>query len=58
MIVQLKTDISLLQTQNLIEKINGIGYKVTEVKTQAGNYLIGIGKAAYDIRKLEPWMVF
>ena len=52
MIIQLNSDISIQHKENLIQKINSIGYKVTEVKTQAGNYLIGIGKAAYDIRKI------
>jgi len=52
MIIQLNSDISTQHKENLIQKINSIGYKVTEVKTQAGNYLIGIGKAAYDIRKI------
>ncbi|EPR69938.1 bifunctional 3-deoxy-7-phosphoheptulonate synthase/chorismate mutase [Cyclobacterium qasimii] len=52
MIIQLNSDISTQQKENLVQKINGIGYKVTEVKTQAGNYLIGIGKGAYDIRKI------
>jgi 3-deoxy-7-phosphoheptulonate synthase len=52
MIIQLNTDISARAKENLIQKVNDIGYKVTEVKTQVGNYLIGIGKAAFDIRKI------
>tara|TARA_R110002096_G_scaffold163740_7_gene331283 strand:- start:4955 stop:5974 length:1020 start_codon:yes stop_codon:yes gene_type:complete len=52
MIIQLISDISTQAKENLIQKVNSIGYKVTEVKTQAGNYLIGIGKATYDIRKI------
>jgi 3-deoxy-7-phosphoheptulonate synthase len=44
MIVQLKEDISEIQKDSLIQEINQIGYKITEVKTQLGDYLVGIGK--------------
>jgi 3-deoxy-7-phosphoheptulonate synthase len=52
MIIQLKEDISAVQKDALIQEVNGIGYKVTEVKTQLGDYLIGIGKNEFDIRKI------
>ena len=52
MIIQLQPDISSKQKETLIEKVNGIGYKTTEVKTQLGDYLIGIGKNEFDIRKI------
>ncbi|EKB50404.1 3-deoxy-7-phosphoheptulonate synthase [Cecembia lonarensis] len=52
MIIQLKEDISEKQKNSLIQEVNEIGYKVTEVKTQLGNYLIGIGKKNFDIRKI------
>ncbi|MEB2783845.1 bifunctional 3-deoxy-7-phosphoheptulonate synthase/chorismate mutase [Algoriphagus persicinus] len=52
MIIQLQPDISDNQKENLIQKVNGIGYKTTEVKTQLGDYLIGIGKKEFDIRKI------
>ena len=52
MIIQLQPDISDKHKENLIEKVNGIGYKTTEVKTQLGDYLIGIGKKEFDIRKI------
>lgn len=52
MIIQLKNEINENQKEKLINKINGIGYQVTEVKTQQGSYLIGIGSAAFDIRKI------
>lgn len=52
MIIQLKSEISDDQKEKLIAKINEIGYKVTEVKTQVGDYLIGIGKTSFDIRKI------
>jgi 3-deoxy-7-phosphoheptulonate synthase len=52
MIVQLKEDISEIQKESLIQEINQIGYKITEVKTQLGDYLVGIGKKEFDIRKI------
>lgn len=52
MIVQLKEDISEIQKDSLIQEINQIGYKITEVKTQLGDYLVGIGKKEFDIRKI------
>lgn len=52
MIIQLKEGISEVQKSSLIEEVNQIGYKVTEVKTQLGDYLIGIGKKDFDIRKI------
>ncbi|SHN25954.1 3-deoxy-D-arabinoheptulosonate-7-phosphate synthase [Cyclobacterium lianum] len=52
MIIQLNQDISNTQKAALMDQINHMGYKVTEVKTQVGDYLIGIGKAAIDIRKI------
>ena len=52
MIIQLQPDISSKQKETLIDKVNGIGYKTTEVKTQLGDYLIGIGKKDFDIRKI------
>ena len=33
MIIQLQPDISEVQKEKLIDKINGIGYKTTHVKT-------------------------
>ena len=52
MIIQLQPDISDSQKDKLIQKVNGIGYKITEVKTQLGDYLIGIGKKEIDIRQI------
>ncbi|MCL6259143.1 3-deoxy-7-phosphoheptulonate synthase [Aquiflexum sp. TKW24L] len=52
MIVQLKEEITVLQKDKLINEISQIGYKITEVKTQLGDYLIGIGKNDFDIRKI------
>ncbi|MCH7409292.1 3-deoxy-7-phosphoheptulonate synthase [Belliella sp. DSM 111904] len=52
MIIQLKQGISEKEKSALIDEVNGIGYKITEVKTQLGDYLIGIGKADFDIRRI------
>src|SRR5690606_7276948 len=51
MIIQLRDDITQVQKDQLIDQINSIGYKITAVKTQIGEYLIGIGKADFDIRR-------
>ncbi|MCC5920929.1 MAG: 3-deoxy-7-phosphoheptulonate synthase [Cyclobacteriaceae bacterium] len=52
MIIQLEDKIKPNDRNNVIEVIEALGYKVTEVKTQRCNYLIGIGKREFDIRKL------
>lgn len=52
MIIQLNQDISTSQKKTLMDKVNRMGYKVTEVKTQVGDYLIGIGKSPFDVRKI------
>lgn len=52
MIIQLQPDISEGQKEKLISQVNGLGYKTTQVKTQLGDYLIGIGKNEFDIRKI------
>ncbi|WP_143961564.1 3-deoxy-7-phosphoheptulonate synthase [Litoribacter populi] len=52
MIIQVKPDISDSQKDKIILEANQSGYKITEVKTQLSTYLIGIGKANFDIRKL------
>ncbi len=52
MIIQLQPDISERQKEKLISQVNEFGYKTTEVKTQLGSYLIGIGKNEFDIRKI------
>ncbi len=52
MIIQLQPDIFAGQKEKLTAQVNGLGYKTTEVKTQLGSYLIGIGKNEFDIRKI------
>jgi 3-deoxy-7-phosphoheptulonate synthase len=50
MIVQLKKNVSDQQKARLIETLAAGGYKSTEVKTQQGHYLVGIGKKEFDLR--------
>lgn len=52
MIIQLNHNISEAQKQAIVDKAKEINYKTTEVKTQEGDYLIGIGSADFDIRDI------
>ncbi|MEL6924033.1 MAG: bifunctional 3-deoxy-7-phosphoheptulonate synthase/chorismate mutase, partial [Bacteroidota bacterium] len=50
MIIQLEKDIAPQQLEKLKEKLEQVHYKTTEVKTQFGDYIIGVGKKEFDIR--------
>lgn len=50
MIIQLEEKLKSKTKENILSKINAIGYKTTEVKTQKGIYLVCIGKNEFDIR--------
>ncbi|MEM9918996.1 MAG: bifunctional 3-deoxy-7-phosphoheptulonate synthase/chorismate mutase [Bacteroidota bacterium] len=50
MIIQLKEDISNDQLDSLKQKLQDIKYKTSKVKTQFGDYIIGVGKKEIDIR--------
>ncbi len=52
MIIQLESQVDEGQKKDIINKINELKYKTTEVKTQKGDYLVGIGKKDFDIRKI------
>ncbi|MCA6073576.1 3-deoxy-7-phosphoheptulonate synthase [Fulvivirga sedimenti] len=52
MIIQLENQISDQLKKSIIEKVHELKYKTTEVNTQKGNYIIGIGKKDFDIRKI------
>jgi 3-deoxy-7-phosphoheptulonate synthase len=52
MIIQLEKDIRVKDKQGIIEKLDKIKYKSTEVVTQKGVYLIGTGKKDFDIREI------
>ncbi len=50
MIIQLKDKLKASAREIILSRINSIGYKTTEVRTQKGNYLVCIGKNEFDIR--------
>ncbi len=50
MIIQLEKNINSNLKAQIIDKIAALKYKTTEVTTQKGEYLIGIGKKEFDIR--------
>lgn len=52
MIIQLKEKLKSVAKEKILSKVNAIGYKTTEVKTQAGDYLVCIGKKEFDIRQI------
>ena len=52
MIIQFEREIDASQKEAIIDRVSGLKYKPTEVKTQKGDYLIGIGKKDFDIRNL------
>ena len=52
MIIQLKSDITTEQKNLLSEALSSDKYNITEVKTQAENYLVCIGKKEIDIRNI------
>ena len=52
MIIQLQSGISGADKSALVTKIGSLEYKTTEVRTQKGLYLVGIGKKEFDIRQL------
>lgn len=51
MIIQLENTISTQQKEDLLGEINNLKYKTTEVSTQKGSYIIGIGKNKFDVRR-------
>ncbi|MFZ1809079.1 MAG: bifunctional 3-deoxy-7-phosphoheptulonate synthase/chorismate mutase [Cyclobacteriaceae bacterium] len=52
MIIQLKQSVSAEEKESIEKAIAALGYKTTEVKTQMGEYVIGIGKKDYDMRQI------
>jgi 3-deoxy-7-phosphoheptulonate synthase len=52
MIVQFEPTIDQQKKADVINQINAYGYKTTAVKTQVGEYLVGIGKKSFDIRQI------
>jgi 3-deoxy-7-phosphoheptulonate synthase len=52
MIIQLQKSIIEADKNSIIEKIKSLDFKATEVNTQRGTYLVGIGKKEFDLRQL------
>ena len=52
MIIQLQKNIDDNLRQQIVQKVNSLKYSTTEVHTQKGEYIIGIGKKEFDIRQL------
>ncbi|MDP2385580.1 MAG: bifunctional 3-deoxy-7-phosphoheptulonate synthase/chorismate mutase [Bacteroidota bacterium] len=52
MILQLEKNIENKAVQHILEKVNGVGYKASIVKTQSLQYIIGVGKKEFDIRAI------
>jgi 3-deoxy-7-phosphoheptulonate synthase len=52
MIIQLHPGISASEKEAIISQVNSLAYKTTEVKTQHGCYVVGIGKKEFDLRQL------
>jgi 3-deoxy-7-phosphoheptulonate synthase len=52
MIIQLINDIDPDVKKAIVKKVNSYKYETTEVTTQIGNYLIGIGSKPFDIRDI------
>lgn len=52
MIIQLTPSVSENEKRDLLEQVQKLGYKSTEVKTQRGDYIVCIGKKEFDIRRL------
>lgn len=52
MIIQFEQEIDEARKTAIINRVKGLKYKPTEVKTRNGDYLIGIGKKDFDIRTM------
>ncbi|MEM6805407.1 MAG: 3-deoxy-7-phosphoheptulonate synthase [Bacteroidota bacterium] len=52
MIIQLSPQITDQEKGQINSKIEEIGYKAREIKTQVGHYIVAIGKSAFDIRSI------
>ncbi len=52
MIIQLQENIEEHSYQEILDKIDGVGYKHNEISTQYGKYLVCIGKKDFDIRRI------
>ncbi len=52
MIIQLDSNITTLQKEELQKTLEGINYKGNQVATQFGDYIVAVGKKDFDIRSI------
>ncbi len=52
MIIQLEPNITNEQREALKTEVTSLKYKTNDVKTQMGEYIIGIGKERFDVRRI------
>ncbi|WP_421869868.1 3-deoxy-7-phosphoheptulonate synthase [Marinoscillum sp.] len=52
MIIQLEPTITAEQREALKSQVSALKYKTNDVKTQMGEYIIGIGKEKFDVRNI------
>ena len=52
MIIQLENNIAATELEKIKSNLEAIKYTASEVQTQFGHYIIGVGKTEFDIRKL------
>ncbi|MDA3942428.1 MAG: 3-deoxy-7-phosphoheptulonate synthase [Bacteroidetes bacterium] len=52
MIIQLEKNVKTSEIAQIKKTVNQIGYQTNAVKTQSGNFLIAVGKAEFDIRRI------
>ena len=52
MIIQFTAEATAEEKQKVKQQVAQLKYKTNEVKTQKGDYIIGIGKEKFDVRKI------
>jgi len=52
MIIQLDKTVEESTKKEVLDRITSLKYKTTEVKTQKGDYIVGIGKGDIDVREI------
>ncbi len=52
MILQLTPSVTSTEKEAILKKVRSLEYKTTLVTTQRGVYIVGIGKAEFDLRQL------
>ncbi len=52
MIIQLEKTVTEATRKEVLDRITSLKYKTTQVSTQRGDYIVGIGKAPVDVREI------